>query len=553
MRKISCFLLILVLTLSLSMRVFGAERSIFTDPTGYTSAGDVDYVIVDGTVVNWGARGEDATFLSTYAESYYTGDYTWDILSALSGGTGTADAYESDLYEALRDMMVAKNHTILTYQQTRPYYQYTDCVSGNYSQLSSFYSGKMVNGVWDSGKTYNREHTWPNSKGLGGSDEDDIMMLRPTISSENSSRGNKAYGESSGYFDPGADVHGDCARILLYTYVRWGNTGKMWGTSGVMENLDILLKWMEEDPVDTWEMGRNDAVESITGVRNVFVDYPEYAWLIFGQEVPENMVTPSGMAAREDACQHTNTQLQDQKDATCTSEGYTGDTYCADCHVLIAAGSDIPATGHPFTEWISAPGGGSQSRWCQVCGYEETVELPPCPHENTQTNAAVMPTCVTDGYTGDTLCLDCGCFVVIGEALPATGEHTLDENGCCLHCDYTEAECSHENTERRGQKAATCAEEGYDGDVYCADCGERISTGSVIPATGHQFSEWVTAPGGGSQSRWCSVCNQEQTEPSPAPTPAPPLNTLGIVLVAVVLVILAGGATAIVIIKKKTA
>ena len=44
-----------------------------------------------------------------------------------------------------------------------------------------------------------------------------------------------------------------------------------------MESLDVLLLWMEQDPVDTWELGRNDAVQAITGTRNVFVDYPEYA------------------------------------------------------------------------------------------------------------------------------------------------------------------------------------------------------------------------------------------------------------------------------------
>ena len=63
-----------------------------------------------------------------------------------------------------------------------------------------------------------------------------------------------------------------------------------------MENLEVLLKWMEADPVDTWEMGRNDSVQSITGTRNVFVDYPEYAWLLFGRDVPENYTSPSNNA-----------------------------------------------------------------------------------------------------------------------------------------------------------------------------------------------------------------------------------------------------------------
>ncbi|MBO5867158.1 MAG: hypothetical protein J6Q55_03830, partial [Clostridia bacterium] len=43
----------------------------------------------------------------------------------------------------------------------------------------------------------------------------------------------------------------------------------------------------------TWELGRNDAVQSITGTRNAFVDYPEYAFLLFGKAVPSNYPTPS--------------------------------------------------------------------------------------------------------------------------------------------------------------------------------------------------------------------------------------------------------------------
>ena len=130
------------------------------------------------------------------------------------------------------------------------------------------------------------------------------MMLRPTSTSENSSRGNTAYGESAGYFKPniasaGAhDVRGDVARIALYTYVRWGNTGKMWGTSGVIESKEVLIKWMKEDPVDTWELGRNDSVEAITGTRNVFVDYPELAFELFEVEVPSNYTSPSGAGAK---------------------------------------------------------------------------------------------------------------------------------------------------------------------------------------------------------------------------------------------------------------
>ena len=123
---------------------------------------------------------------------------------------------------------------------------------------------------------------------------------------------------------------------------------------------------------------------------------------------------------------HTNTEIKDAKDATCTEEGYTGDTYCADCGKLIAKGEVIPAKGHGETEIKDAK----------------------------------EPTCTEEGYTGDTYCTVCGEKVADGEAIPATG---------------------HQHTEIKDAKPATTTEEGYTGDTYCTDCGEKIAEGESIP------------------------------------------------------------------------
>ena len=251
---------------------------------------------------NWGKRGEVATSLSDKAKAFYTGSYTFANLSNASGGTGKSDAPNSALYKALKTLMTSKHSYQNSYSANNDLLKYTDCQNGG-GKISSFYSGKEIGPNWGEG-SWNKEHTWPNSKGLGGKDEDDIMMISPTATSENSSRGNTAYGKSSGYYDPNSEsngkynLRGDCARIFLYVYTRWGNTNgngeyATWGSRGVMESVEVLLEWMEEDPVDTWEMGRNDAVQSITGTRNAFVDYPEYAFLLFGKAVPSNYPTPS--------------------------------------------------------------------------------------------------------------------------------------------------------------------------------------------------------------------------------------------------------------------
>ena len=276
--------------------------------TGYTKASDVVYKKTGNYVHNWGARGENCVFLTSYANDFYTGSYTFDQLSTKAGGTSYSTATNSALYKSLKELMSSKQTYQTSYSATRDLFRYTDCVNNNSSYISSFYSANQINGAWDGGSTWNREHTWPNSKGdNAGNGENDIMMLRPTATSENGSRGNKAYGESSGYYDPnglGQNLRGDCARIVLYVYTRWGctNTGSynsndIFGTGGVIESLNVLLKWMAEDPVDTWEMARNDAVQSITGTRNVFVDYPEYAWMLFGKEIPSNISTPSMIAS----------------------------------------------------------------------------------------------------------------------------------------------------------------------------------------------------------------------------------------------------------------
>jgi endonuclease I len=426
-----------------------------TAPTGYQDADDVVYNKSGNYIYNWGVRGETATFLSKYAESFYTGSYVYDTLSEVSGGTGTGNASSSQLYNRLKTLMKSKHSKETSYGDTRSQYKYTDCEKGG-GKISSFYSGAAIGPSWDGGNTWNREHTWPNSKGLGGNDENDIMMLRPTSVSENSSRGNTAYGQSSGYYHPNSesdgkyDLRGDVARICLYVYVRWGNTGSMWGKSGVMESLDVLLLWMEEDPVDTWEMGRNDAVQSITGTRNVFVDYPEYAWLLFGKEIPSDVKTPSGNGSSQ--CKHV-TELVGKKDATCTENGYTGDTVCTVCKVTVKKGSVITAS-HKYSEYViitspSCTEPGEKSRECSVCHNVDKITINPSGHTLGDWIPTKAPVCETQGEARRD-CASCDYFeidnvnptghiyeewiTVIAPTCTSAGEKKHD----CKYCDHTE-------------------------------------------------------------------------------------------------------------------
>ena len=51
-------------------------------------------------------------------------------------------------------------------------------------------------------------------------------------------------------------------------------------------------------------------------------------------------------------CAHESKELRGAKDATCTTTGYTGDTYCKDCNEKIADGEVIPALGHAWDNGV---------------------------------------------------------------------------------------------------------------------------------------------------------------------------------------------------------
>lgn len=154
------------------------------------------------------------------------------------------------------------------------------------TKVASFYT-KTASTFW------NREHVWPNSHG-GNKVEDDILHTRPTISSENSSRGNSFYVEgknsSSAGWDPytagyDAAVRGECARIILYSVVAYSgfslSAEDSHSTSNanpdyMMGNMHTLIKWHYQYSPNVYEINRNNGAEYLQGNRNPFVDHPEY-------------------------------------------------------------------------------------------------------------------------------------------------------------------------------------------------------------------------------------------------------------------------------------
>ena len=66
-------------------------------------------------------------------------------------------------------------------------------------------------------------------------------------------------------------------------------------------------------------------------------------------------------------------------------------------------------------------------------------------------------------------------------------------------------------------KAATCAEEGYTGDIYCKDCNTKLSSGEKIAKKAHTWDKGkittgVTCTQKGIKTYTCTVCNETKTE-----------------------------------------
>ena len=233
--------------------------------------------------------------------AYYTGTYSYSNLSALSG---------NDLFGALNTLMGNTSrigNSSFSYNSLRSEYKNVDKDLNRSGYIIGYYNGASFSGVWDSGATWNREHTWPQSKGADKSIPmgHDMQSVRPTHTSVNSSRGNDAYGESGAYYDPDevsisnsyykstnmGSYRGDAARVILYDYVVYGEAGghknklyngnaqllSKFGSAGVFESATMLLKWHMNDPVSLTEMVRNDGAQTYQGNRNPFIDYPELA------------------------------------------------------------------------------------------------------------------------------------------------------------------------------------------------------------------------------------------------------------------------------------
>lgn len=89
-----------------------------------------------------------------------------------------------------------------------------------------------------------------------------------------------------------------------------------------------------------------------------------------------------------------NTEIVGAKAPNCTSEGYTGDEVCKDCHATIKKGHKLDKTAHQWSTWKtttnpSYASEGEQTRQCSQCHQIETRKLNKLPLPKTGTKYTV--------------------------------------------------------------------------------------------------------------------------------------------------------------------
>ncbi len=182
--------------------------------------------------------------------------------------------------------------------------------TGNYSQFE--------NGNGSHNNSWNREHVWPKSHGFPSQDDNaytDVHNLKPADRSVNSARGTKdfdfggnAHSEAidclmdSDSWEPPDHVKGDIARILFYMVVRYdpgydhnNNAFDLelvdYTTPGnndtILGKLSSLIQWHFNDPVDDFEINRNEIIYGFQQNRNPFIDHPDLVSFLWGENLGE--------------------------------------------------------------------------------------------------------------------------------------------------------------------------------------------------------------------------------------------------------------------------
>ena len=214
---------------------------------------------------------------------------------------------------------------------------------------------------------------------------------------------------------------------------------------------------------------------------------------------------------------------------TCTADGYT----LHKCSVCGTSYKDntTKATGHSFgnsivTKQPTCTSEGTAIKTCTKCNATVTETIPKTSHK--YANTVVAPTCTADGYTLHK-CSVCGTSYkdnttkatghsygnsVVTKQSTCTAEGTAIKT--CTKCNATVTEKlpakGHTAVTDKGYPA-TCTTAGKTDGSHCSVCNTVIKVQTVINATGHKSSGWITDKAAsigvkGSKHKECTVCKK---------------------------------------------
>ena len=177
------------------------------------------------------------------------------------------------------------------------------------------------------------------------------------------------------------------------------------------------------------------------------------------------------------------------KQPTCTSEG-TAIKTCTKCNATVT--ETIPKTSHKYVDTVVAPTctvDGYTLHKCSVCGtsYKDSTTKA-TGHSYGNSVVTKQPTCTSEGTKTKT-CTKCNATVT--EKLPAKGHTAVTDKGY----------------------PATCTTAGKTDGSHCSVCNTVIKVQTVINATGHKSSGWITDKAAsigvkGSKHKECTVCKK---------------------------------------------
>lgn len=274
-------------------------------PEFISNNNNVSAVIIDGDFVvsNFGTP-----LNPTYGNvQNQAPDNYYDDLDGLSG-----NALIQGIQDLISENGVVRTHT---YNDIIDILKTTDQNPENSNEIWLLYteepSAKYLFQTGSSGvDKWNREHTFPRSRGDFFSIEDDDIAtginewwetnadslrhansdahgLRAADAGENSSRGNQHYGQYVGPPANSGSFKGDVARSILFLSLRYNDLDIVNGfpnTTGELGDLATLLTWHQQDPPDDFEMNRNNIIYDWQKNRNPLIDFPQLVNFVWGSD-----------------------------------------------------------------------------------------------------------------------------------------------------------------------------------------------------------------------------------------------------------------------------